>query len=213
MLQDKEYIFKKIKDLLEKSKIYCADDKIYKLSEIVLMLSLWNSKLNLTAIKNIDDMILLHIIDSALISPYLNGNNIADVGTGAGFPGLVIALLNDDKSFTLIDSIHKKLSFVRNVSLNIGLKNVNLICKRCEDINIENKFDCIVSRAFAPLDRMIKFSHHLLKDDGIFIAMKAHLDDEELRKVPKSVEIIKIEELKIPTLDVKRSAVFLRKNI
>ena len=198
-----------ISSILSKTDVEFTSDMAKKLSKLVLLLSQWSKALNLTAIKDINDIINLHIIDSALISPLLLGKSIADVGTGAGFPGLVIAILNEDKQFTLIDSVAKKLSFVRTACVQLEIKNVNIINKRCEDIEIDTPFDCIVSRAFAPLDRMVSWCLPLLKQDGLFIAMKANLKDSELNAIPSSVKVCKVVRLNIPNIDAMRNAVLL----
>ena len=198
-----------ISNILSKTDVEFTSDMAKKLSKLVLLLSQWSKALNLTAIKDINDIINLHIIDSALISPLLLGKSIADVGTGAGFPGLVIAILNEDKQFTLIDSVAKKLSFVRTACVQLEIKNVNIINKRCEDIEIDTPFDCIVSRAFAPLDRMVSWCLPLLKQDGLFIAMKANLKDSELNAIPSSVKVCKVVRLNIPNIDAMRNAVLL----
>ena len=182
-LPQADYLCKKIKELLFKTAVVFDDEKVQKLAELVILLCKWNKALNLTSIKDPDDMVVLHILDSAVISPLLTGKNIADVGTGAGFPGLVLAILNPDKHFTLIDSVAKKLSFVKSASVQLKLENVTLINDRCENIKSLVPFDCIVSRAFAPLGRMVEWCIHLLDDKGIFIAMKANLEDSEIKEI------------------------------
>ena len=157
-------------------------------------------------------MVLLHILDSAVVSPLIKdrGNNIADVGTGAGFPGLVLAILNPDKHFTLIDSIAKKLSFVRTAMVSLNLNNISIINDRCENIKPDKKFDCILSRAFAPLCKIIEWCKDLISDEGVFLAMKANLEHDELDQIDKNTTIEEIIELKVPSLDAKRQAVVMR---
>ena len=161
-LPQSAYLSEKIKELLLKTEVSFDDEKVQKLADLVVLLCTWNKALNLTSIKDPDDMVVLHILDSAVISPLLIGKNIADVGTGAGFPGLVLAILNPDKHFTLIDSVAKKLSFVKSASVALKLENVTLINDRCENIKPQVPFDCIVSRAFAPLGRMVEWCKYLL---------------------------------------------------
>ncbi len=193
----------------EKAEIRNLDnDTIGRLLSLTALLMKWNQSLNLTAIRKESEILRLHIMDSASISPYLIGDSIADVGTGAGFPGLVLAALNPERNFTLIDSVSKKLSFVRMAMVELGLKNVILINDRCEKIQ-NLQFDCIVSRAFAPLERMVSWCLHLLKEDGTFIAMKAKLDKSELNEIPTAVKLLKVETLCVPGVDAQRRAVFL----
>lgn len=205
--------FNKIKELLSKTSVEFNDEQVEKMASLVVMLKKWNKTYNLTAIDDADKMIVLHILDSAVVSPVIKNfkNNIADVGTGAGFPGLVLAILHPEKNFTLIDSIAKKLSFVRFAAVSLKLNNVEIINERCEKIKIEEKFDCILSRAFAPLDKIVNWCKDLIKDDGVFVAMKSHLEEKEINDVPDTVKIEEIISLQVPTLDAVRNAVILKK--
>lgn len=202
--------------LLEQAKIQVSSEQLQKLTTIVEMLNHWNTALNLTAIKDPKQMVLLHIVDSAVLVPVLNDvveahqvSNVADVGTGAGFPGLVLAIMRPDLQFTLIDSVGKKLSFVRQVVAKLQLQNVELINKRCEEIT-DHSFDCIVSRAFAPIERMVSWCLPLLGDSGRFIAMKANLEQDEIQAIPETVKIEHNIQLHVPTLDAVRCAVILK---
>lgn len=200
--------------LFGQTSLSTTDEQLEKLTIILEMLNTWNSALNLTAIRDVKQMAVLHILDSAVAAPVVASvegvKHVADVGTGAGFPGLVLAVLHPELNFTLIDSVGKKLSFVRQVSARLKLSNVEMINKRCEEIEHE-PFDCIVSRAFAPIERMVSWCLPLLKDDGRFVAMKANLEQEELDAIPSSVQIERIEELHVPECDAKRQAVVLKK--
>lgn len=200
--------------LFGQTSLSITDEQLEKLTIILEMLNTWNSALNLTAIRDVKQMAVLHILDSAVAAPVVASvegvKHVADVGTGAGFPGLVLAVLHPELNFTLIDSVGKKLSFVRQVSARLKLSNVEMINKRCEEIEHE-PFDCIVSRAFAPIERMVSWCLPLLKDDGRFVAMKANLEQEELDAIPSSVQIERIEELHVPECYAKRQAVVLKK--
>lgn len=205
-------IVEKINFLLNKTDVIFNEDQLDKLAELVLLLHKWNKSLNLTAIRDYNQMIVLHIIDSAVVSPLIKdkGKNIADVGTGAGFPGLVLAILNPDVHFTLIDSIAKKLSFVRTAMVTLNLHNVTIINDRCENIKIEKKFDCILSRAFAPLCKIVEWCKNLLSEEGCFIAMKANLDEKEKTEIPNISRIEDIIDLNVPSLDARRIAVIMK---
>ena len=156
---DNSEILRKIESLISQTDISYSKDQLDKMASLVVLLEKWNKALNLTAIRDPMQMVVLHILDSAVVSPLIKdrGNNIADVGTGAGFPGLVLAILNPDKHFTLIDSIAKKLSFVRTAMVSLNLNNISIINDRCENIDQEKKFDCILSRAFAPLCKIVEW--------------------------------------------------------
>ena len=209
---NKSEILANIKNLMKKTEIECSEEQYDKLATLVELLAKWNNALNLTAIREIDKMVVLHILDSAVVSPLISdkGKNIADVGTGAGFPGLVLAILNPQKHFTLIDSVAKKLSFVRTAMVSLGLKNVTIINDRCENIKVEHKFDCILSRAFAPLCKIIEWCENIIDDNGLFVAMKANLEEGELNELPENAEILENIPLSVPGLDAKRQAVVMR---
>ncbi len=215
--------------LLKQTHVTYSAEQLTALTTLIEQLHTWNGALNLTAIKDVKQMVLLHVVDSAVVSPVLKilpltVHTVADVGTGAGFPGLVLAILHPEMHFTLIDSVGKKLSFVRQMVAKLHLQNVELINKRCEDISHE-PFDCIVSRAFAPLERMVKWCLPLLKADGRFVAMKANLEEEELNDVKalsaitgsnadsavSAVTIDSIVPLQVPTLDATRQVVILKR--
>lgn len=206
-----------LQDLLSQSAVNFTPQQLTQLTTLIEMLNTWNAALNLTSIKEVKQMVLLHIVDSAVLVPVLRNlsipvHTIADVGTGAGFPGLVLAILCPDWQFTLIDSVGKKLSFVRQVVSKLQLNNVELINKRCEDIKHE-PFDCIVSRAFAPLERMVNWCLPLLTTQGRFVAMKANLAAEEIQAIPRTVIIESIVELQVPSLEAKRQAVILQRTL
>lgn len=206
-----------ISNLLNQAHVETSALQLEQLTTIVQMLNTWNGALNLTAIKDPKQMALLHIADSAVLVPVLQDvalehdvQKVADVGTGAGFPGLVLAIMRPDLQFTLIDSVGKKLSFVRQVTAQLKLENVEMINKRCEEIK-DKTFDCIVSRAFAPIDRMVNWCLPLLREDGRFIAMKANLEQTEIQAIPETVTIEQNVTLHVPTLDASRCAVILKR--
>lgn len=204
-----------LQELLAQTAVSFTSQQLTQLTTLIEMLHTWNTALNLTSIKEVKQMVLLHVVDSAVLVPVLRDlsisvHSVADVGTGAGFPGLVLAILCPDLQLTLIDSVGKKLSFVRQVVSKLQLDNVELINKRCEDIK-HKPFDCIVSRAFAPLERMVNWCLPLLTTQGRFVAMKANLATEEIQAIPRTVIIESIAELQVPTLDAKRQAVILQR--
>ena len=202
-----------LENLFSKTKLIYNDEQLDKLVKLTELLIKWNKKLNLTAINDPIDILKLHVMDSAVVSPYLSGKAIADLGTGQGFPGLVLAILNADRNFTLIDSVAKKLAFVRSAVISLGIKNVTVINDRCENIKPKEKYDCIVSRAFAPLERMIKWSIPLIARDGVFLAMKGDLKEDELKAVPHSVMIKEIIDIKVPDLAAQRKIVILKPTV
>lgn len=186
-----------------------SEEQLEKMTKLVGLLLRWNSALNLTAIKDPLDVVRLHIVDSACIEPYIKGKFVADIGTGAGFPGLVLAILHPEMEFTLIDSISKKISFVRTVAATLCLKNVTPVVQRVENFKQQIKFNCITCRAFAQLDKIVTLCRPILKKNGIIVAMKANVSDDEINSVQGSVEM-QFVDLNVPGIDAKRSAVIIR---
>lgn len=171
----------------------------------------WNQAFNLTAIHNPNEMILLHIIDSLTINLYLHGSRILDVGTGAGLPGIPLALVNPDKHFLLLDSNSKKTRFLTHVKHELKLDNVEVLHARCEDFHSEKCFDTIVSRAFAAIKVMLAATQHLICPDGQFLAMKGVYPEQEIADVPDGFRVFSVHGLQIKGLDVERCLVCIAK--
>jgi 16S rRNA (guanine(527)-N(7))-methyltransferase RsmG len=171
----------------------------------------WNRVYNLTAIIDPDEMIMLHILDSLSISAYLQGTRIIDVGTGAGLPGIPLALIYPDKQFTLLDSNNKKTRFLTQVMIDLKLKNVEIIHARCEDFQSEHPFNSIVSRAFASLEVMLATTQHLSGKQSLFLAMKGSYPEQELLTLPEKFKIDAVHKLIINGLDAERHLVCLKK--
>jgi 16S rRNA (guanine527-N7)-methyltransferase len=184
-------------------------EQIESMARLVGLLLKWNKALNLTAIKDPIEAARLHVMDSACVSPFITGKNVADIGTGAGFPGLVLAIMNPEKEFTLVDSVAKKISFVKNAAAVLGLKNANAVVSRAEKLKPEIKFDCVTCRAFAPLEKIVSICRHLVAENGIIVAMKANVADNELSAV-KGASVERIAQIKVPGIDARRCAVMLR---
>ena len=159
---------------------------IEKLEIYLATLKKWNKVYNLTAINEDSEIIVKHFLDSLSVNRYIqNSGRILDVGTGAGFPGLILALFNPEKSFVLVDGVSKKISFLQEMIGKLNLKNVIAVHTKVEQYNVAEQFDIIISRAFADIKKMTKLTSHLIKDGGKFIAMKgpdvmSELDDISL---------------------------------
>jgi 16S rRNA (guanine527-N7)-methyltransferase len=130
-------------------------------------------------------MIMLHIIDSLSIAPYLKGNDIIDVGSGAGLPGIPLAIFYPEKKFVLLDAQHKKTRFLTQAIIQLSLSNVEIVTKRVENFHPATGFDTVLTRAFAPLSKMLALTQHLLKKEGQFLAMKGKYPQEEIRNIPE----------------------------
>ena len=146
---------------------------IEKLEIYLATLKKWNRVYNLTAIDEDSEIIVKHFLDSLSVNQYIqHSERILDVGTGAGFPGLILALFNPKKSFVLVDGVSKKISFLQEMIGKLNLKNAIAVHTKVEQYKVAEQFDMIISRAFADIKKMIKLTNHLMKDDGRFIAMK-----------------------------------------
>jgi len=175
------------------------------------LLTQWNKVFNLTRICDPEEMVLLHILDSLSISPYLHGTRILDVGTGAGLPGIPLAIIQPEKKFVLIDSNSKKTRFLVQAVHELKLANVEIIHSRCEDLQPQQLFDSIVSRAFASLQVMLTTTCHLINKDGRFLAMKGVYPESEIQALPQGFKLLAVHKLVIKGLDAKRHLVCLAK--
>lgn len=175
------------------------------------LLEQWNQVHNLTAIRDPREMIMLHIIDSLSINRFLFGKRIIDVGTGAGLPGIPLALVNPNKEFTLLDSNSKKTKFITQVILELGIKNVKVEHSRVEDFHPIDCFDSIITRAFSSLKEMLFATSHLVCTEGHFLAMKGVYPEEEIQQVPDEFRVMHVHALRINGLDAERHIVCIEK--
>jgi 16S rRNA (guanine527-N7)-methyltransferase len=171
----------------------------------------WNRTHNLTAITGPEAMLTHHLLDSLAIQADLTGTRIADAGTGAGFPGLPLALVNPEREFTLIDSNNKKIRFVTHAVALMGLSNVIPVHARSEALQPERPFDTVVARALAPLPRLMPWVAPLCGPRTRVLAMKGRWPENELRELPKNWRLTGSRELRVPGLDAARCVLILQK--
>jgi 16S rRNA (guanine527-N7)-methyltransferase len=187
----------------------CVDEeKIASLLAFIILLEKWNNFYNLTAIRSREEIVRLHILDSLTILPWLQGPEIIDIGTGAGLPGIPLAIVARDLNFLLLDGNAKKTRFVQQVVLETGLKNVTVCHSRVEDFQPESLFNTVITRAFSSLQKMFNFSRHLLVEKGVFLAMKGRRPEQELQQIELPFSVF---ELKIPGVDVGRCLIKIEK--
>ena len=153
------------------------------------LLKKWNLAYNLTAIRDPEEMVGKHILDSLAILPWLRGNRIIDVGTGAGLPGIPLALARPELNFVLLDSNGKKTRFLNEVKRQLSIKNLEIVQFRVENYRPSQGFDTVLSRAFSSLTQMIQWTQHLVARDGIWLAMKGRQPDMELSEIKQSCTI------------------------
>ena len=173
------------------------------------LLSKWNKTYNLTAVTDPEAMISSHLLDSLAINKYVKGNHIIDVGTGAGLPGIPLAIANPDRQFTLLDSLSKRTKFLQQVIYELKLENVSIVNSRSEDYEPEVKYDQIVTRAFASLKGMLEATRHLGSETAQFLAMKGANFAEELEEIADTYTIVGIHRLTVPGLEAERHLIIL----
>lgn len=175
-----------------------------QLIDFVNMLNKWNKAYNLTSVRDPQAMLIRHIMDSLVVSPHLVGSRFIDVGTGPGLPGIPLAILNPDKQFVLLDSLGKRIRFQKQVQFELGIKNITSMESRVEAYQPEVGFDGVLSRAFASIQDMLSWCHHLPADNGVFYALKGQLNDDEMAKIPDGFTVTNVIELTVPHLDEQR---------
>jgi 16S rRNA (guanine527-N7)-methyltransferase len=180
-----------------------------RLQQLLDELERWNRTYNLTAITKREEMVTHHLLDSLAIQADLYGTTVADVGTGAGFPGLPLAVLNPERRFTLIDSAGKKIRFVSHAAHALGLTNVEGLHARVESLKPEKPFDTIVTRAFAPLPEMLEKVKPLCGPQSHVLAMKGKWPREEVAAIPPGWRVASSRDLLIPGLKEARCAIVL----
>ncbi len=182
-------------------------DAVERLLEYQALLGRWNAAYNLTAVRDPAEMVTRHLLDSLAILPYVQGETLADLGTGPGLPGIVLAIAAPARQILLVDSNGKKVRFLREAIRALQLGGVRAVQSRVEEV--EGTFDCITARAFASLANMLGWGGHLLAPGGTWLAMKGKAPDEELPGVPPGFAVRAIHPLAVPGLDAERSVVVL----
>ena len=170
-----------------------------------------NAQFNLTAIRDRPGMLRKHVLDSMSLEPYLRGERIADVGTGAGFPGLVLAVVEPQRRFTLIEATGKKARFVEQTARRIGCDNVLVVNSRAESYRPSELFDTVVARALSSLADFVAYAGHLTAPGGRLLAMKGKRPDEQISALPKSFRVLAVHRLSVPGLTDERHLVELTK--
>lgn len=179
-----------------------------KLLAYMALLQKWNKVYNLTAIRDAEEMVRLHLLDSLSVLPYIQGRNLLDVGSGGGLPGIVLAIVKPELQVTTIDTVQKKAIFMRQVKGELALDNLNVVHGRVEDYQPEEKFEMIISRAFSELALFIRLTRHLIAPGGRWLAMKGQILQDELAKMDKKPN--EIIQLKLYGLDAERHLVVFK---
>nr|WP_283108124.1 16S rRNA (guanine(527)-N(7))-methyltransferase RsmG [Shewanella ulleungensis] len=189
---------------LAEMKISATELQQKQLIGFVEMLAKWNKAYNLTSVRDPEQMLIRHIMDSLTVSPYLEGQRFIDVGTGPGLPGIPLAIMNPDKQFVLLDSLGKRIRFQKQVQFELKINNITPVESRVEAYQPDNKFDGVLSRAFASIQDMLSWCHHLPTEKGIYYALKGQLNEQELQQMPAGFSLVETIVLHVPKLDEQR---------
>lgn len=178
--------------------IELSDAQVTQLLAYMALLNKWNKAYNLTAVRNPDEMVSRHLLDSLSILPFVDSGNWLDVGSGGGMPGLILAIMQPASRFTLLDSNGKKTRFLTQAKIELGLENVNVVNTRVEAFNPEQAFDGIVSRAFSALGDFVRLTRHLAKPSTRWLAMKGQYPTDELASLAGDMQLLSSHTLQVP---------------
>ncbi|WP_043640600.1 16S rRNA (guanine(527)-N(7))-methyltransferase RsmG [Chromobacterium haemolyticum] len=196
---------------LSQLKLELSDAQIDLLDRYLALLAKWNQTYNLTAVREEKRMVSYHLLDSLSLVPHLDGGSrLLDVGSGGGMPGIPAAIARPDLQVVLLDSNHKKTTFLRQVVVELGLPNVQVMTERVEAYQPEQKFDRITSRAFSELAEFVKLTRHLLAEQGQYVAMKGVYPYEEIALLPQGTAVSEVLPVTVPGLDAERHLVRMR---
>jgi len=205
-------VLNKLSRLLNEAGISLTDHQKQQLVAYVDMLHKWNKAYNLTSVRDPNEMLIRHILDSIVVAPHLTGSRFIDVGTGPGLPGVPLAIVLPEAHFTLLDSLGKRIRFLRQVQHELKLENITPVQSRVEDFPAEPPFDGVVSRAFASLNDMVSWCHHLPCEQGRFYALKGQVPDDEIAALPAGFMVESVVKLAVPQLDGERHLVVIKPN-
>jgi 16S rRNA (guanine527-N7)-methyltransferase len=189
--------------------IHVGAQGLARLIQYVALLDKWNRVYNLTAIRDAEKIVSVHLLDCLAVVPYLRGNRVLDVGSGAGLPGIPIALARPDMRVTMLDSSQKKAAFLRQAVAELELENATVVCERAESWRPSEKFFCIISRAFADLSEFVRLTGHLLAPGGLLAAMKGVHPYEEIEMLPSEFRVTQVRRLFVPGLGAERHLVLI----
>ena len=207
-----ESLLDKLAEGLAALSLDLSDHVQHQLIDFLHLLVKWNRAYNLTAVRQPEQMVTRHLLDSLVIGPYIQGPRILDVGTGAGLPGIPLALAYPDYQFTLLDSSGKKIRFVTQAVAELGLVNVDVVQSRVEAYQPASRFDTVTARAYSSIEELVKQTAHLLADGGQYLIMKGAYPVAEVEAMPAGYHLEAIHQLQVPGLDAQRHLLVVRAN-
>jgi 16S rRNA (guanine527-N7)-methyltransferase len=194
-------LHERLKEGIEKLELENKDYLYTKLLIYKQLLIKWNKVFNLISVKGVDEIVTHHFLDCLAVVPFIEGNNVLDVGSGAGLPGIIIGLCYPEKNITLVDSVGKKTTFLKQTCAELNLSNITIINKRVEDITTNKLFDSIIARAFAEMQVLIDLTRHLIEDKGVWYGMKSKKFNEE--EISTNF-VVEKRDIVVPYLDAER---------
>ncbi len=210
---DRELLTSMLSQGVQSLSLNLSLEQINQMIAYLALLSKWNSVYNLTSIRDPKEMVKQHLLDSlSAAHAFKDGKNVLDVGSGGGLPGMILAIVYPEIRISMVDTVSKKTAFLNQAKTELGLANVTVYTARVENLQVEQKFDVITSRAFSELSNFINWSGHLLSEGGQFLAMKGLNPDQEIERLPSGWQVTAIEALQVPGLDVERHLIFIKKN-
>jgi 16S rRNA (guanine527-N7)-methyltransferase len=200
-----------LKDYLEKSLKNCdlvvTEFQQHKLIQFVQLMHKWNKTYNLTSVRDPQQMVIKHIVDSIVVAPFLDKTHYIDVGTGPGLPGIPLAIMCPDKQFILLDSLGKRIRFIKQVAYELKIDNIQPVQSRVEDFIPDVEIDGVLSRAFASIKDMLHWCQHLVDSQGVFLALKGQFPTDEINVLPLGFTLQEIVKINVPGLEGERHIV------
>ena len=206
---ERERLSKQLRRGLETLKLPLDSAACDKYIDHIALLNKWNQAYNLTSVRTPREMITRHVLDSLSVVWFVHGPKVLDMGTGAGFPGIPIAIACQDLEVALVDSSAKKIDFVRHVIANLGLQNVKVVHRRVNGNELKNKFETILCRAFGPLGLVAELGAPLLQPEGAILAMKGKFPESEIGELPSSFNC-QVHKLAVPELEESRHLIVIK---
>lgn len=195
---------------LEALGLVLPDASVQKLLDYLDLLARWNRVHNLTAVRDVTEMVPRHLLDSLAVRPYLCGSSLADVGSGAGLPGIPLAIAVPEADVCLIDARGKRAAFLRHVKATLGLSGVSVVHSRVEDYRAARRFDTVIARAFSSVGNLLAAAGHLCESGGRVLAMKGVIPREEIAAIPPGWRLQRTLPLRVPLLDEERHLLVFR---